>query len=198
MKTQLDKNGCISINGDNEPMMRIMQHSSGLRKQEELELFKDCPEAIPFAMLNEEQAKRNHSQTLKRLNERGGLGVAEALDIIKKQRWSTTKESRQAVEELIKLYNDFQKSKTELPITPHLTDEFSMNEFPVEQKPYYADMLDLVNHNNNMLRVMFDPDWMLHFSIHESPDKNGVSIYISKEQARKLQSLLNRHLTPNN
>lgn len=33
----------------------------------------DCPKQIPFAMLSERQAQYNHSQTLQKLNERGGM-----------------------------------------------------------------------------------------------------------------------------
>ena len=42
---------------------------------------------IPFSMLNEEQADRNHGQTLKRLAERGGLGPDEAIAIMDKRKW---------------------------------------------------------------------------------------------------------------
>jgi len=38
-------------------------------------------------MLNEEWAQRNHSQTLQRLAERGGLGADEAIAIMDKRRW---------------------------------------------------------------------------------------------------------------
>ncbi len=42
---------------------------------------------VPFAMLNEEWAQRNHSQSLQRLAERGGLGPDEAIAIMDKRRW---------------------------------------------------------------------------------------------------------------
>lgn len=42
---------------------------------------------VPFSMLNEEQAQKNHSQTLKRLAERGGLAPSEAIAIIKGGGW---------------------------------------------------------------------------------------------------------------
>lgn len=42
---------------------------------------------IPFDLLNEEWAGRNHGQTLDRLNERGGLGLDEALSIIERRKW---------------------------------------------------------------------------------------------------------------
>lgn len=43
--------------------------------------------SIPFSVLNEEWAKRNHYQSLDRLAERGGLGPTEALAIIEKRPW---------------------------------------------------------------------------------------------------------------
>jgi len=51
--------------------------------------------SIPWAMLepHEEQAQRNHGQSLKRLAERGGLAVSEALDIIYGFRWNASARS---------------------------------------------------------------------------------------------------------
>lgn len=45
--------------------------------------------SVPWAFLapHEHQAQRNHGQSLKRLAERGGLGVSEAISIIKGLRW---------------------------------------------------------------------------------------------------------------
>lgn len=37
------------------------------------------PNSIPWDMLNEKRAQSNHSQTLQRLNERGGMCVSEIL-----------------------------------------------------------------------------------------------------------------------
>lgn len=48
-------------------------HSSTLRE------FKDCIESFPDKFLTEEMAQSNHSQSLNRLNERGGLSVNEIL-----------------------------------------------------------------------------------------------------------------------
>lgn len=60
----------------------------------------NCPEKVPYSLLSEEQAKRNHDQTLDRLNERGGMGVLELLDNIHKRRLSHGRESIQHLEEL--------------------------------------------------------------------------------------------------
>lgn len=42
------------------------------------------PEYFPWHLLNEEMAQKNHSQSLERLNERGGLSVDEITCNIKK------------------------------------------------------------------------------------------------------------------
>lgn len=47
--------------------------------------------SMPMAMLDEKQAMRNHGQTLKRLAERGGLCVAEALAIMDGLKWGEVK-----------------------------------------------------------------------------------------------------------
>lgn len=41
---------------------------------------------INMDVLNEEWAKRNHGQTLERLNERGGLSVEEIMAIIERRK----------------------------------------------------------------------------------------------------------------
>lgn len=48
-----------------------------------------CPRYVPWSLLepHENQALRNHSQTLKRLAERGGLGPDEMVRIIEGLRW---------------------------------------------------------------------------------------------------------------
>lgn len=48
----------------------------------------DCPKQFPMHLLNEDQAQSNHGQTLKRLKERGGLGVTEILAIVHRKKWS--------------------------------------------------------------------------------------------------------------
>lgn len=42
---------------------------------------------IPFSLLNEDWAQRNHGQSLKRLAERGGLSPCEAIAIMDRRRW---------------------------------------------------------------------------------------------------------------
>jgi hypothetical protein len=46
--------------------------------------YPDCPEFAPFDLLNEEHAMRIHGQSLKRLNERGGMSPLEMITNIEK------------------------------------------------------------------------------------------------------------------
>lgn len=46
---------------------------------------------IPFAMLREGAAWRNHGQSLETLASRGGLSTGEAIDILEGSRWGTTR-----------------------------------------------------------------------------------------------------------
>lgn len=47
-----------------------------------------CPAQFPMHLLNADQAFSNHGQTLQRLKERGGLGVAEILAVVNRKSWS--------------------------------------------------------------------------------------------------------------
>lgn len=51
-----------------------------------------CSE-IPWGLISphEQQARKNHGQTLDRLAERGGLGHSEAIDIIEGRKWGSSK-----------------------------------------------------------------------------------------------------------
>lgn len=59
----------------------------GLSREQKAE----CPPSIPWAMIepHEAQAKRNHSQTLQRLNERGGCAPNEIYAIMHDRDWSS-------------------------------------------------------------------------------------------------------------
>jgi hypothetical protein len=65
---------------------------------------------IPRAMIapHEEWAQRNHSQSLQRLAERGGLGWCEALAVLENRRWSRD-EAAQA--KVLKLWHDWQERR---------------------------------------------------------------------------------------
>lgn len=62
-------------------------NSSGLVMPIMIDVGTDWDRTVPFAMLNEKWAKRNHGQTLKELAGRGGIGPCEALAIMDKRRW---------------------------------------------------------------------------------------------------------------
>lgn len=47
--------------------------------------YPDCPKSVPFELLDENQAKSNHYQTLQRLAERGGLYPTEMIAVIAKR-----------------------------------------------------------------------------------------------------------------
>ena len=62
--------------------------------------------AMPMFMLNEEQAQRNHGQSLKRLAERGGLSPSEALANMEKRRWdSRYTDLNKAMQALVNITN---------------------------------------------------------------------------------------------
>jgi hypothetical protein len=50
-------------------------------------LYPDCPLSVPMILLNEEWAQKNHSQTLKRLAERGGLDPTEIMANVERRPW---------------------------------------------------------------------------------------------------------------
>lgn len=93
----------MSNNQNNPRKIKMFKVLIGYDKKD----LKNMPVEIPWAMLNEEQARFNHSQTLTRLNERGGMCVTEILANIYKQSkrdWTVTQET---VDELNKLVDDF-------------------------------------------------------------------------------------------
>ncbi|KFZ26321.1 MAG: hypothetical protein KQ78_01494 [Candidatus Izimaplasma bacterium HR2] len=64
--------------------------------------YPDCPLSVPMSVLNETPAKANHSQTLKRLAERGGLEPTEILANIECRDWRRM-DMAQAIDRLNKL-----------------------------------------------------------------------------------------------
>jgi len=75
-----------------------------------------CPQQVPMDLLDEATAQQNHGQTLKRLKERGGLGVHEAIAIIRKQPYKGY--MGLSMDEAIKLLNKLispAESNTDLP-----------------------------------------------------------------------------------
>lgn len=83
--------------GEREGLMRIMRAN----------MPDDCPRYIRMDALNQEWAQKNHDQTLKRLNERGGLSACEAAAIMQRRQWY-----RMAVEDAIAAIKDYAVSET--------------------------------------------------------------------------------------
>lgn len=63
-----------------------------------------CPRQFPMHLLDEQQAQRNHGQTLQRLKERGGLGVLESLSIVNKKPWTYYRDLKW--DEALRMLND--------------------------------------------------------------------------------------------
>lgn len=69
--------------------------------------LKNYPEFVPDGMLTEEWAQNNHGQSLKILNERGGMSVPEILANIKKILRADHTETQDKIDELNKLIREF-------------------------------------------------------------------------------------------
>ena len=78
--------------------MNILGRQSGL-------LF--YPQNIPFDMLSEEMAQKNHGQTLSELNSRGGMSLMEILANIKNDRLVRGIETQKEVDELNSLIKKY-------------------------------------------------------------------------------------------
>jgi hypothetical protein len=78
---------------------------------------------VPWPMIEPHalQARHNHSQTLERLAERGGLSACEALAVIEDRPYSTIPEPAAHIR-LLDLICEFQKS----PITPEANADASV------------------------------------------------------------------------
>lgn len=74
---------------------------------------------IPWDMIapHEDQAKRNHRQTLKRLAERGGLDCTEAVDVLTGQTFGTTfrtkgvEQANKELAQIVQKYNELKEKK---------------------------------------------------------------------------------------
>jgi hypothetical protein len=84
--------------------MKTIQVHSGDRNNKKL---LNVPDSVPYEILNEEWAQRNHSQTLTRLNERGGLCVLEMLNNIDKKRLDFRGATQSEVDRLNEIVYEF-------------------------------------------------------------------------------------------
>ncbi len=75
-----------------------------------------APESIPWGLLepHEAQAVRNHSQSLRRLAERGGLSTCEAIAVIEDRRWCKM-ERKDAAEKLNDMVADWKRLQKKPP-----------------------------------------------------------------------------------
>lgn len=91
------------------PIMYVTSH----RAREEIEQLRDalCVSVViglpwPMMMSHERQAQKNHSQTIQRLAERGGLAPCEACAVLEDRDWHSM--SRAASHErLKKLFQEY-------------------------------------------------------------------------------------------
>lgn len=72
----------------------------------------NCPRYIPWGVVapHEEQALKNHDQTLERLNERGGLAPEELFAVLQDKHWRETEgmcDREAAVDFLLKRIEEF-------------------------------------------------------------------------------------------
>lgn len=70
----------------------------------------ECPASISYSIIepHREQAMMNHSQTLERLSERGGLDPLELLAVLEDRQWRTINDIpvREAVARIKRVVND--------------------------------------------------------------------------------------------
>lgn len=102
MQKDYDKLKQSRQNENNIEWMQVHPASTQNRK------LGQVPKYVPMNMLNEKMAQHNHSQSLKRLNERGGLGVNEILANIKGLGFNTIRaeETQADVNELNKIIDN--------------------------------------------------------------------------------------------
>ncbi len=93
--------------------------------------FPDCPKEVPFELLDEHQAKSNHSQTLQRLAERGGLYPSEMIAVIAKRKFIGGQDIGKCIECInvhLKNYNN-NKMNNQEPKQKEWTSPMTWDEF---------------------------------------------------------------------
>ncbi len=82
-----------------QQMFPILLHWSHARRSEWERL--GCPSEVPWSFVeqHEQQALRNHSQTLHRLAERGGLSPCEMVAVVEDREWESMSDAA-AIERL--------------------------------------------------------------------------------------------------
>ena len=79
----------------------------------------DCPQRVPWDFVAEhrQQCLNNHDQTPERLAERGGLGVAEMVYVVRDERWPRLNQmmtEMEALPELRRLLREWKARTKEL------------------------------------------------------------------------------------
>lgn len=91
------------VNGDEEWGVDVSEKRFKIMTSHlDNELREKCPSSIPFALIkpHRKQAKKNHGQTLERLNERGGLDPIELVAVLEDRRilpWTREISAAQAI-----------------------------------------------------------------------------------------------------
>ncbi len=83
------RNQPVPLRLGDEPMMPILLSYEAEKRFTEVRHTGQClmVTQVPFSLLSEDQAQRNHSQSLKRLAERGGLGHCEMVAVMERRPW---------------------------------------------------------------------------------------------------------------
>ncbi len=77
----------VTLDSSEDWAMMQVHEGGGLFRR-----YPDCPKQVPMRLLNEQWAQRVHMQSLKRLNERGGMCPTEIMANIYKVEPTTLKE----------------------------------------------------------------------------------------------------------
>jgi hypothetical protein len=77
--------------------------------QEERALRAVAPRSVPWGFVteHERQCQRNHSQTVQRLAERGGLSPAELVHVLRDEQWDLELKDLDAVPELLRRLDEW-------------------------------------------------------------------------------------------
>lgn len=101
-----------------------------LKYGELIKKYPKCPAEVPFELLDEATAKSNHSQTLQRLAERGGLYPSEMIAVIAKRKYLDGQDIGMCIESInVHLYNYEQKLKKESEVKKEWTTPITWDEF---------------------------------------------------------------------
>jgi hypothetical protein len=90
--------------------------------------FEDYPNIFPMSLFNEEQAKKNHGQSLSRINERGGLTPSEMVANIERRNW-TPMPAEEALKKVMQYMEDKQGNNVTVEPSTTESDENGFYDF---------------------------------------------------------------------